>query len=93
MNTPKEPLHRPLGEAMVEDHDRIEALLDRILLYEPTCDDSRRTELWLECAALIRGHLEIEDVFLLPAFELAEPEIGRALRADHARIRTVPRGH
>ena len=74
---------------MVEDHDRIEALLDRILLDEAAGESSRRAELWRECVALIRGHLEIEDMFLLPAFELAEPEIGRGLRADHVRIRLL----
>lgn len=88
MTTGIEAPHRRLGDAMVEDHDRIEALLDRILDDE-ACQSGTQTERWLECAALIREHLDIEDFLLLPAFELAQPAIARALCADHTRIRLL----
>jgi hypothetical protein len=83
MNAPEAPDHS-LRHALVGDHARIEHLLARAL--HCSDDDAEQIERWHACATLLREHLELEEMLVLPAFELAEPILGRTLLEDHEQI-------
>jgi iron-sulfur cluster repair protein YtfE (RIC family) len=78
---------RSIRQHFLEDHRRLEALMERV---EKACADGDRQEiakLWDDFDAGLVAHLEAEETFLFPALRQFSERDARALTEEHKHIR------
>ena len=86
------PSHPPLsntGRLLVEDHQRIDGLIEQ-LRHEIHGGDWRVCQAtWSLFERQLRDHIDAEERFLLPLFERDHPNEAAALHEEHLNIRRL----
>jgi len=80
--------HVGLREWLLEDHRRLETVLDRVLRAFEANDRQRIQSLWTELDAALTAHLDAEDRELLPVLGRTHDREARSLIEEHRHIRT-----
>jgi hypothetical protein len=69
-----------------DHHDRLQLLLEELLLEEPRAYGPTGQQLWLRFREEFQAHVTAEERWLLPPFLRAEPAEGALLRAEHREL-------
>ena len=76
-------------ETMLQDHERIDALLGSMIEAAHNDDPDGLGRRWDLFEAMLLAHMNGEELFLLPALEKHDPKRATEIRADHAKIREL----
>jgi uncharacterized protein (TIGR02284 family) len=77
-----------LAGSLRNEHDTLANLLNGIVDFVKREDLVRAGEEWADLEDLLLRHMDAEEMFLLPAFEVDQAGQSMHLRSDHALIRT-----
>jgi hemerythrin superfamily protein len=76
-----------IGRHLLADHQRLDALFDRLLNVVHAGDWAASHATWSRFEQDLLNHIDAEEVFLLPTFERVDPRETAGLRQEHATIR------
>jgi hypothetical protein len=93
MNMPAaQPLHRPGGlrGLLLPDHnDRLELMLDEVLLHWESTGGRGPFPVWSRFLLELKLHLETEERWVFPPFEVAHSFEAAAMRSQHNQLRAL----
>ena len=87
MEPSSEPSSPTLREHFLADHRRLESLFERLLDAFEAGDQIEMRRIWGLLEPALLGHLEAEELHLLPAFSRVDEQAARGLRGDHEDFR------
>jgi hemerythrin len=77
-----------IRDQFLADHDRLEALFDRLLAAFEVNDREEMGRLWTEFESGLLAHMQMEETYLIPALQRVTPMNARILIQEHRHIRT-----
>ncbi len=84
----REPLPDDLlREGMRADHDRANALFDRVIECVESDDRERIASVWTELETMLIRHLDVEDDLLIPRVAVVSMRDARTLLEEHKHFR------
>jgi hemerythrin-like domain-containing protein len=78
----------PIRAQFLADHDRLEAVFERVLAAFEANDREEMGRLWTEFESGLLGHMETEEAHLIPALQRVSETSARVLVQEHRHIRT-----
>jgi hemerythrin-like domain-containing protein len=87
MSAQATPMSAPIRDEFLADHDRLEALLERLLAAFEANDREDRARLWSEFESGLLAHMETEEAHLIPALQRVSPMNARIIVQEHRHIR------
>ena len=78
-----------LSSTMHEDHERLDALGERLLAPSLADDRDALARAFGEFEHALLSHMEVEELYLLPALERVDTAEAASLRSDHAKLRRL----
>jgi uncharacterized protein (TIGR02284 family) len=82
----------PIAEvsvALAKDHEELAKSLQRLRDFVKGCDAPLAHDEWVALEPAVLRHLEAEEEFLLPAFEVDDPCEAKAILDEHQQIRSM----
>lgn len=78
-----------LQALLTRDHQRLDALFERLLSAFHANARSELCPLWAEFDSRLRAHIAIEEEHILPEFARIDPNEARAIAEEHVQIRRL----
>jgi hemerythrin HHE cation binding domain-containing protein len=78
-----------LQTLLARDHQRLDALFERLLAAFHADAHAQLGPLWTEFDSRLRGHIALEEEHILPEFARIDPAEARELAKEHMRIRKL----
>lgn len=76
-----------LRDALMRDHEQIEPMFDAVLAHLHVGDVPAVDEAWTKLERALLAHLDLEEMFILPALARHDAVRAGTIRAEHADIR------
>jgi hemerythrin-like domain-containing protein len=80
---------RSIRSLLLQEHLQLEVLFDCLLVAVGANASAEVAGLWSAFNARLRAHLELEQVYLIPAFAESYPDDAARLLAEHASLRRL----
>jgi hemerythrin superfamily protein len=78
-----------LRVALTQDHEKIDAMFDCLVACAQSDASFELQAVWIDFERALLGHMDWEEMYLLPAYEQHAPADAAAIRADHASFRSL----